>query len=287
MDLTDIGYVKKLLSSHGFAFSKSLGQNFLIDSSVCPRMAEIAEAKKGTGIIEIGTGIGTLTYQLAKRAEKVVTFEVDKKLYPIIESTLSEFNNVELMQHDILKTDLKKVADEYFNGMEIAVCANLPYYITSPIIMYLLESNIEWKSITLMIQKEAADRICAEEGSRNTGAITFAVRYYGKAERCFDVPSTSFMPPPKVNSSVIKITPDSYVKDNVKNMQTYFKIVRAGFAQRRKLFVNSVSSGTGVKKETIACILNELSIKENIRAEQMTLEEFISFANKFEEYEIK
>lgn len=280
INFTDINEVRKILSEYDFNFSKSLGQNFLIDSTVCPRMAEICGASDECGVIEIGTGIGTLTSELAKKGGKVVTMEVDKKLYPIIDNTLANFDNIKVLHQDAMKSDLKKIIAEEFEGKDVAVCANLPYYITSPILMFMLESNIEWKNITVMIQKEVADRICAEPGKKNTGAITYAIRYYGKAEKCFTVPSGSFVPPPKVNSSVMKITPDNSLRELIDNPKTYFSLVKAGFAQRRKRFTNSVSANLGIDRETITDILKKLEIDENVRIEQMTAEEVASVANE-------
>ena len=280
INFTDINEVRNILNEYDFNFSKSLGQNFLIDSTVCPRMAEICGASDECGVIEIGTGIGTLTSELAKKGGKVVTMEVDKKLYPIIDKTLADFDNIKVLHQDAMKSDLKKIIVEEFESKDVAVCANLPYYITSPILMFLLESGIQWRNITVMIQKEVADRICAEPGKKNTGAITYAIRYYGKAEKCFTVPSDSFVPPPKVNSSVMKITPDSSLNELVENPKTYFSLVRAGFAQRRKRFTNSVSANLGIDRETITNILRKLEIDENVRIEQMTAEEVASVANE-------
>ena len=280
INFTDINEVRNILNEYDFNFSKSLGQNFLIDSTVCPRMAEICGASDECGVIEIGTGIGTLTSELAKKGGKVVTMEVDKKLYPIIDKTLADFDNIKVLHQDAMKSDLKKIIVEEFESKDVAVCANLPYYITSPILMFLLESGIQWRNITVMIQKEVADRICAEPGKKNTGAITYAIRYYGKAEKCFTVPSDSFVPPPKVNSSVMKITPDSSLKELVEHPKTYFSLVRAVFAQRRKRFTNSVSANLGIDRETITNILRKLEIDENVRIEQMTAEEVASVANE-------
>ena len=281
MELTSVKTIKSIMSSYGFKFSKSLGQNFLINPKVCPRMSDIAIDCDNMGVIEIGTGIGTLTVELAKKAKKVLTFEVDNNLYDIHKQTLSEFDNIEVIHNDIMKSNLKEMSLLYFGDMEVAVCANLPYYITTPIIMYLLESKVQFKNITVMIQKEAADRITAEIGTKNAGAITFAVRYYGIAEECFCVNSSDFMPPPKVNSAVIKITPDSYVKDRILQKEAYFKIVKAGFSQRRKSIVNSLYSGLGIDKNDIISLLSSLGIKENIRMEQLNIDDIINLSNLY------
>ncbi len=187
MELSNIGNIKAILSKHGFTFSKSLGQNFLINPSVCPRMAEYGGAEKGVGVIEVGPGIGVLTCELAKRADKVVSVELDKRLLPVLDETLSEFDNIKIVNDDILKIDLKKLIAEEFDGMEVVVCANLPYYITSPVIMKLLEDKLPIKALTVMVQKEAAQRICADVGTRQSGAVTVAVNYYAKPSMLFGV----------------------------------------------------------------------------------------------------
>nr|MCR5718817.1 16S rRNA (adenine(1518)-N(6)/adenine(1519)-N(6))-dimethyltransferase RsmA [Oscillospiraceae bacterium] len=195
-ELTDIGYVKALLERHGFSFSKALGQNFLVNPTVCPRIAELGNAAPGWGILEIGTGIGTLTKELAKRADKVCAIELDQRLFPILEETLSEFDNVKIFHGDAMKYDLAGLLAEEFSGLRVAVCANLPYYITSPLIMRLLEEKLPIETITVMVQKEAAQRMCAPIGSRESGAVSVAVAYYGEAEKLFDVSRGSFMPAP-------------------------------------------------------------------------------------------
>lgn len=275
-DLTDMTQVKFILERHGFKFSKSLGQNFIIDKTVCPRIAEMGLDEKDMGVLEIGTGIGTLTSELAKRAKKVVSLEVDKKLYPIIDETLAPFSNIKCLHQDILKTDINKLCEEEFKDMKVCVCANLPYYITTPVIMYLLRSNVRWKNITVMIQKEVADRICAQIGSKNAGAITLGVRYYGKAEKCFDVKSGCFLPPPKVDSSVIKINMEDNLKSKVSDAEKYMKVVKAGFSQRRKSFVNSYTATTGAQKPDVIVALKRSGISENARIESIKLDDFIN-----------
>jgi len=185
-NLTDINVVRDVLSRHGFTFSKALGQNFLINPSVCPQMAECCGAD-GQGVLEIGPGIGVLTAELAKRAQKVVSLELDKRLLPVLAETLADFDNVTIVNDDVLKVDLRALLEEHFAGMEVCVCANLPYYITSPVIMRLLEERLPFCSITVMVQKEAADRLCAPVGSREAGAVTVAVQYYARAEKLFSV----------------------------------------------------------------------------------------------------
>lgn len=273
-NLSDINVIRSVMSKHGVTFNKGLGQNFLVDPSVCPAMAEAADLDENTCAIEIGPGVGVLTAELAKRAGKVLSFELDDRLLPVLSETLAEFDNVEIINQDIMKADLKSIIEEKCNGMEIAVCANLPYYITSPIIMLLLESRLPIKSITVMVQKEAADRLCAEVGSRDGGAVTVAVNYYAESEKLFFVPRDSFLPPPKVNSEVIQLTVRKTPLVEVKSEENFFKVVKASFLQRRKTAENSISSGLGLKKDVVAAALEEAGLSKTIRAEKMTMEDF-------------
>ncbi|MDE5937443.1 MAG: 16S rRNA (adenine(1518)-N(6)/adenine(1519)-N(6))-dimethyltransferase, partial [Ruminococcus sp.] len=181
MNLTNIGTVREILGRHGFNFSKGLGQNFIINPDICPKIAENGNARSGYGILEIGTGIGVLTKELAMRADRVSAVEIDKRLMPVLDETLADFDNIKIYNEDVMKADLHKIISEDFNGLKTAVCANLPYYITSPVIMLLLESHLPVESITVMVQKEAAQRLCAEVGTRESGAITVGVNYYGTA----------------------------------------------------------------------------------------------------------
>ena len=273
-NLSDINVIKSVMARHGVTFNKGLGQNFLVDPEVCPAMAEAAGLDENTCAIEIGPGVGVLTAELAKRAGKVLSFELDERLLPVLKETLAEFDNVEILNKDVMKADLKGIIEEKCKGMDIVVCANLPYYITSPIIMLLLESRLPLKSITVMVQKEAADRLCAEVGSRDGGAVTVAVNYYAKSEKLFFVPRDSFLPPPKVNSEVIRLTVRENPPVNVKNEANFFKTVKAAFSQRRKTAENSLSSGTGIKKDVIANALAEAGLEKTVRAEKMTMEDF-------------
>lgn len=278
--LSDIGTIKDILSRHGFKFSKALGQNFLINPSVCPRMAELSGADSGVGVIEIGPGIGVLTNELCQLADKVVAVELDKRLLPVLEETLGEYDNLKVVNADVLELDLHKLIKEEFDGMEIVVCANLPYYITSPVIMKLLEEKLPVKAITVMVQKEAAQRICAEVGSRQSGAVTVAVNFYAKPEMLFSVSSGSFMPAPKVDSAVIRLNvlPNSPVI--VDNEKKFFAVVKAAFSQRRKILANSLSSGLSIDKAKVFEILQECGIPENIRAEKLSLQNFADIANR-------
>lgn len=278
--LSDIGTIKDILSRHGFTFSKSLGQNFLINPSVCPRMAEYSGAGSGVGVIEIGPGIGVLTNELCQLADKVVAVELDKRLLPVLDETLAEYDNLRVVNADVLELDLHKLIEEEFEGMEVVVCANLPYYITSPVIMKLLEDRLPIKAITVMVQKEAAQRICAEVGSRQSGAVTVSVNYYAVPELLFGVSAGSFMPAPKVDSAVIRLNvlPEPQIK--VDNEKRFFEVVRAAFSQRRKILANSLSSGLSIEKSKIFEILAECGIDENIRAEKLTLQNFADITNK-------
>ena len=279
-NLSDISVVKDLLNRHGFKFSKALGQNFLINPTVCPRMAEACGADENTGVIEVGPGFGVLTAELAKRAKKVVSIELDERLLPVLDETLAEFDNVEVINSDVLKVDLHKLIEEKFSGMKVAVCANLPYYITSPVIMHLLESKLPVENITVMVQKEAAQRLCAPVGSRAAGAVTVAVDYYADAEKIFDVSAGSFMPAPKVDSSVIRLNVRKQPPIDLSDEKLFFRMVKAVFAQRRKTAANSISAGMSLPKETVYKAIEAAGYSENVRAESFTLNELASLANE-------
>lgn len=277
--LSDIGTIKNILSRHGFTFSKSLGQNFLINPSVCPRMAELSRAGKGIGVIEIGPGIGVLTNELCKLADRVVAIELDKRLLPVLKETLAEYDNLKVINADVLEINLHKLIEDEFSGMEIIVCANLPYYITSPVIMKLLEEKLPISAITVMVQKEAAQRICAEVGSRQSGAVTVSINYYAKPEMLFPVSAGSFMPAPKVDSAVIRLNVLSEPPVKVNDEKKFFSVVKASFAQRRKVISNSLSSGLSLSKEKTAEILEKAGVPLNARAEKLSLQDFADIAN--------
>ena len=276
--LTDISYVKSVLQKHGFTFSKALGQNFLINPSVCPRMAEMSGADSGVGVIEVGPGIGVLTCELCRRAEKVVAVELDKRLLPVLDETLAEHDNVKVINADVLELDLNKLIAREFPGMEVVICANLPYYITSPVIMKLLEDRLPVTAVTVMVQKEAAQRICAPVGSRESGAVTVSVNYYAEPSLQFYVSAGSFMPAPKVDSAVIRL--DIRKEPPVgADEKKFFAVVRAAFSQRRKVISNSLSSGLSVGKEEILRILEKSGVPANARAEKLSLEDFAAIAD--------
>lgn len=277
--LSDIGTIKDILSRHGFTFSKSLGQNFLINPSVCPRMAELSGADEGVGVIEIGPGIGVLTNELCKLADKVVAIELDKRLLPVLEETLGEYDNLKVVNADVLETDLHKLIEDEFSGMEVVVCANLPYYITSPVIMKLLEDKLPISAITVMVQKEAAQRICAEVGSRQSGAVTVSVNYYAKPEMLFLVSAGSFMPAPKVDSAVIRLNVLDEPPVKVNDEKKFFSVIKAAFSQRRKVISNSLSSGLSLDKSKTAEVLEKSGVPLNARAEKLSLQNFADIAN--------
>lgn len=283
-NLSDIGTVKTILEKHGFTFSKALGQNFLINPEVCPEMARQAVTGENDGVIEIGAGVGVLTAELCKRAKKVVSIELDKRLLPVLDETLGEFDNFEVVNEDILKVDLHKLIREKFSDCEnVSVCANLPYYITSPVIMKLLEDKLPVKQIIVMVQREAADRLTAPVGSRESGAITVAVNYYAEAEKLFNVSKGSFVPSPKVDSAVIRLTVYEKPPIETKDEELFFKTVKAMFMQRRKTALNSVSAGLGVPKDTVARALETTGLDINIRAEKLTLSQLCEFTNNLKE----
>ena len=281
MNLSDVSEIKALLRKNGFNFSKALGQNFLIDPEVCPNMAEAAIPSGEYGVLEVGPGIGVLTVELAKRAKKVVSVELDDRLFPILTQTLADFDNIELVHGDIMKLDLHQLLQERFGDMPIVVCANLPYYITSPIITMLLSERLPIESITVMVQKEAAERLCAEVGTREAGAVTVAIAYYAQAEQLFFVPKESFLPSPKVDSEVIQLTlretpgSDRGSALDASEEPAFFSMVKAAFTQRRKTILNSLSAALHVSKEELKEILAELSLSPSLRVESLTLQNLL------------
>lgn len=276
--LTDPAVIKELLQRHGFSFSKALGQNFIINPSVCPRMAELGGAAPGVGVLEIGPGFGVLTAELCRRAEKVVAVEVDDRLPPILAETLAEFHNVTIVPGDVMELDLSALIAEHFAGMPVVVCANLPYYITSPVIMRLLEQPLPIRSLTVMVQKEAAQRITAPPGTRECGAISAAVWYYSTPKLLFSISRGSFLPAPTVDSAVIRLDIPPELPADWPPKEDFFAVVRAGFGQRRKTLLNSLSAGLRWEKETTRALLETAGLPENTRAEQVTLEQWKALA---------
>ncbi len=279
MNLADIKTIEQLLRANGFSFKKSLGQNFLVNPSVCPAMAAAA-CDKNTGVIEIGPGIGVLTKELAKNAGKVVTIELDERLKPVLAKTLADAENIKVIFGDAMKLDLKEIIETEFKGFDrVCVCANLPYYITSPIIMMLLESRLPLDTITVMVQKEAAERLAAEVGSREAGAVTVAVNYYATSEILFEVDRQSFMPPPNVDSAVIQLKVRKEPSIKVNSEANFFKFVKACFAQRRKTLINTVSNSLHIEKEKIKAALIKLDIPETVRSEQLSMQQLCDISN--------
>lgn len=281
-NLSNIGVIKELLARHGFTFSKSLGQNFLINPSVCPRIAREGGAGGGY-VLEIGTGIGVLTTELARIAKKVVAIELDKRLFPILDETLSGFSNVKIIQGDILNAPLYDIIKTEFGNEKVAVCANLPYYITSPVIIRLLEHGSIFSSITVMVQKEAADRICAKPGSRECGAITMACNYYAEAKKLFSVSKGSFLPAPKVDSAVIRLDLREKPAVEVEDEKEFFALIRAGFSQRRKMLPTPLSAHLKISKDDCRKLMESIDIPPTYRAEQLTLEQFARLSDAVSE----
>lgn len=280
--LTDLNAVRDILSRHGFSFSKALGQNFLINPSVCPRMAQLCHPNiEGEfAVLEIGPGIGVLTKELAQVAKRVISIELDTRLLPILQETLADYPNVTIINGDAMKLDLTAVLKEHAEGLPVVVCANLPYYITSPLLMRLLESRLPTEAITVLVQKEAAVRLCAQPATRECGAVTLAVRYFAEPEILFSVSRGSFLPAPKVDSSVIRLrlhdTPPCEIVDEA----LFFRLVHAAFQQRRKTLSNSLSCA-GYTKEQIAKALQTAELSPSARAEELTLTQYATLTKAF------
>ena len=273
--------IKEILSEYEFRFSKSLGQNFLIDEGALAGILSGADISEDDCVLEIGPGFGTLTQRLCGAAKKVVCVEIDKTVIPILEENLRDFDNFEIINDDIMKIDVKSLAEEKFGTENVKVAANLPYYITTPIIMMLLESKVKFKSITVMVQKEVAKRLCASEGTKDFGAISLAVQYFCSANYLFDVPNTSFMPPPKVTSTVVRLDLLDKPRVSVKKEEMFFKTVKASFAQRRKTLLNALSNAgfSGFSKAEISEILKNIGIDEKRRGETLSIDEFALLAD--------
>ena len=274
MDLCNIQDIKALLARHGFRFSKSMGQNFLIESWVPRDIAEASGAGPGTGVLEVGPGIGPLTRELARRADRVVSVELDRSLLPILAETLAGCPNAQVCPGDILKTDIPGLVRERFAGLTPLACANLPYNITTPAITALIEAGC-FASITVMIQREVARRICAAPGTADYGAFSVFCQYYTRPELLFDVPPECFLPAPKVTSSVLRMVPCPPPPE-VDDEAHFFRVVRAAFAQRRKTLVNSLSAalGTQLSKEELVSRVLSCGLPENIRGERLSISDF-------------
>ena len=280
-NLTDPKIIKYLCSKYGFTFAKSMGQNFITDESVPLSMAN-AVSENSQGVIEIGPGFGVLTAALAQTAEKVVSIELDKRLEKVLEETLAGFSNISFIWEDCLKVNLKELMETEFSGMDVSVAANLPYYITTPIIMNLLESRLPFKKIVVMIQKEVAERLCAKPGSKDYGAITVTTQYFSKPEIIKHVPAGAFIPAPKVDSAVVSMeildTPSVKTKDE----KLFFKLIKAAFSQRRKTLVNALSSsGAFGSKEDVSKAVESIGLSPTVRGEALSIQQFCELSDYF------
>ncbi|QUI25558.1 16S rRNA (adenine(1518)-N(6)/adenine(1519)-N(6))-dimethyltransferase RsmA [Vallitalea pronyensis] len=272
---------KEIISTYGFAFQKKFGQNFLVDRHVLNKIIEASHITKDDVVIEIGPGIGSLTQELAEHAKQVIAIEIDQQLIPILEDTLSAYDNITILNEDVLKVDLVKLAKETNNGKPIKVVANLPYYITTPIIMGLFESHVPVESITVMVQKEVADRMKADPGTKDFGALSLAVQYYSKPYIVANVPPNCFMPRPKIGSAVIRLTGHTSKPVDVKDEKLMFRLIRASFGQRRKTLINSLYNHLKdmYDKERLKEAIESIGLQINIRGEALSLEAFAALAN--------
>ncbi len=270
----------EVLQKYNFNFQKKFGQNFLIDTHVLEKIIDASEITKEDCVLEIGPGIGTMTQYLAENAREVIAVEIDKALIPILEDTLKEYDNVTIINDDILKVDINRIVEEKNNGQPIKVVANLPYYITTPIIMGLFESHVPLKSITIMVQKEVADRMQVGPGTKDYGALSLAVQYYAKPEIVANVPPNCFIPRPNVGSAVIRLTRYEEPPVKAEDEKFMFNVIRASFNQRRKTLVNGLQNGgLGLSKEKILEALEEMNLPATIRGEALTLEQFAQLSN--------
>lgn len=279
----------EVIKKHGFNFQKKFGQNFLIDANILEKIVDSANVTKDDCVIEIGPGIGTMTQYLAERAREVAAVEIDKNLIPILKETLSEYDNVTIINEDILKVDINRLAEEKNGGRPIKVVANLPYYITTPIIMGLFESHVPLSSITIMVQKEVADRMQVGPGTKDYGALSLAVQYYARPEIVVNVPPACFMPRPNVGSAVIRLTRFEKPPVKVDDEKKMFSIIRSAFNQRRKTLANALANGfchvdkdgkaVHVSRQEVCEVLNQMGISETIRGEALTLEQFALLSN--------
>lgn len=270
-------YVKEIISKYGFKFSKSLGQNFLIDGNILKKIGNSGNITAEDYVLEIGPGIGTLTEELALRAKKVVAVELDNTLIPILEETIGKYNNVEVIHGDILKVDIEKLINDKLNGGPIKVVANLPYYVTTPIIGKLIEDNLNIDSIIVMVQKEVAERMVAQPGGKEYGTLSVFINFYCQPEIIVKVPKTVFMPQPKIDSAIIKLK----IKKELPEIDRdkFSKVVKASFSKRRKTIINSLSSyGFNIDKDIIREVLENANIDLNIRAENLSIEDFIKIS---------
>lgn len=282
MDLCNQRDIQALLSRHGFRFSKALGQNFLIESWVPQRIADACGADAGTGVLEIGPGIGPLTRQLVQRAGQVVSVELDRRLYPVLEETMAGCGNFTLVPGDIMQCDLDALVQQHFQGLRPILCANLPYQITTPVLKKCVESRL-FDSLTVLIQKEVALRICAAPGSADYGAFSLLMQYYTQPELLFTVPNTCFLPAPKVTSAVVHCPVRKTPPVQVCSEAALWRAVRAGFALRRKTLVNSLQTGYPLPKEVLAQAITQCGLSPDVRGERLSLADYAKLADVLEE----
>jgi 16S rRNA (adenine1518-N6/adenine1519-N6)-dimethyltransferase len=287
-DIATPNRTKEILQKYGFSFKKSLGQNFLIDPNILRKITDAANLTQESGAIEIGPGIGALTEQLARACKKVVAFEIDQRLLPILNETLAPYSNVDIIHSDVLKANVKEIIHERMAGIEdIMVVANLPYYVTTPIIMKLLTDNLPIRGLVVMLQKEVADRMTARPGTKDYGSLSIAVQYYTDVEIVMNVPKTVFVPQPNVDSAVIRLTRRSTPRAVVKDESFFFQVTKASFAQRRKTIFNNLSSqlpSGKEKKEAILAALEQANIDPKRRGETLTIEEFARLSDQLYPY---
>ena len=279
MDLCNLSVIKRVMAEAGITFRKEFGQNFLTNRLIPEEIAESCTDISDSMIIEIGPGIGCLTAELATRYKKVVAIEIDKGLIPVLEKTLGEYDNVTVINEDVMKVDLAKLVEEYSEGLPVSVCANLPYYITTPILMYLLESGVKFDSVTVMVQNEVAARLSAPAGHSDYGAITAILGYYGTVKKLFKVSAGCFVPAPKVDSAVVRIDLYKTPRFLPKNERLFRSIIKAAFEMRRKTLVNALCAKLPYSKEEVICALTDMGLNENIRGEKLSTEEFVRLSD--------
>ncbi|GEL07016.1 dimethyladenosine transferase [Salisediminibacterium halotolerans] len=288
-DIATPNRTKEILTEHGFSFKKSLGQNFLVDSNILRKIVEASGVTKDSGVIEIGPGIGALTEQSAKIAGKVVAYEIDGRLLPILADTLAPYSHVEVIHQDVLAADLTAEIRTHFQpGQDLAVIANLPYYVTTPILMKLLEEKLPLRVIVVMMQKEVAERISARPGSKMYGSLSVAAQYYAETETLFTVPKTAFIPQPNVDSAILRLTARETPPVEVADEAFFFAVVQASFVQRRKTLLNNLAAffSGRMQKEAVMAALEDIAIDPKRRAESLTMAEFASIAKKFGEEKV-
>lgn len=280
-ELVNAKNTAQIVNKYGFTFQKRYGQNFLIDPHVLDKIADAAQIEKEDGVIEIGPGIGTMTQLLCERAKKVVAIEIDKELIPILADTMSDYDNVKIINADVMKTDFSALMEEEFPGMRVSVVANLPYYITTPIVMSLLESHLDISTITIMVQKEVAERMQAGPGTKDYGALSLAVQFYADTYIAANVPPNCFMPRPKVGSCVIRLSVRNHPAVDVKDEKVMFSLIRAAFNQRRKTLTNAIANYAGLDytKEQVEDALSALDLSPSVRGETLDLGQFAALSN--------